>query len=306
MNPRTKAYIYLLTTAVIWGIASPVIKDTLNYITPFAFLFWRFLIVCLILLPLYFYYKKKHHIKMDSKKFSRLFWLGFLGTTFGLSLLFAGYNFTTALDGALIYSVSPVFVVIGGAVFLKEVVTNQEKLGVLIAFFGSIVTIIQPLLEGKALAVQNIWGNFLVFLSALSWAAYALLVRKIEYKDKTDPFILTSIGFFAGFITIIPLFFIEQAQNQGFFLAFNLNPQAIPGLIYMSLISSVIAFYTYNLGYSLIEASEATIFDYLKPVFAAPIAVLWLGEQITLPFLAGAFLIGLGVFLTQKRPAKKA
>jgi drug/metabolite transporter (DMT)-like permease len=76
---------------------------------------------------------------------------------------------------------------------------------------------------------------------------------------------------------------------------------AIPGILYMSAISSVIAYFTYNLGYSLIEASEATLFDYLKPIFAAPVALMWLGEQITLPFLVGAGLIFLGVVLTEIR-----
>jgi drug/metabolite transporter (DMT)-like permease len=70
----------------------------------------------------------------------------------------------------------------------------------------------------------------------------------------------------------------------------------------MTVISSVIAYFTYHLGYSLIEASEATVFDYLKPVIAAPVAVLWLGEKITLPFLIGAGIIALGVFLTESRP----
>jgi drug/metabolite transporter (DMT)-like permease len=74
----------------------------------------------------------------------------------------------------------------------------------------------------------------------------------------------------------------------------------------MSIISSIVAYFTYNLGYSLIEASEAVIFDYLKPILAAPIAVVWLGEQITLPFLLGAGIIAAGVVLTEYRPHRLA
>jgi len=310
MSARIKAYLYLLTTCVIWGIASPVIKYTLNYIQPFAFLFIRFLIVTLVLLPIFFVYLNKKKIKLTFKKILKLSFLGFLGTTLGLSLLFIGYKHTTAIDGSLIYSVSPMFVIIGGALFLKEQVTKLEKVGALLAFFGSIVTIIQPLLEGKALALENIGGNVLVFLSAISWAVYCLMVRKIEFKDKTDPFVLTAIGFFSGLITIIPFYLYELYTSNDYlkttYFSFSsllaINPNAIPGILYMSLISSIIAYLTYNLGYALIEASEATIFDYLKPVFAAPIAVIWLGEQITIPFLAGALLIFLGVFLTEYKP----
>ena len=296
MNKRIKAYLLLLTTAIIWGIASPVIKYTLSYIQPFSFLFWRFLITSLVFLPIFFIYKKKKSIKLSPKQILKLARLGFLGTTLSLSLLFIGYKFTTAIDGVLIYSIAPIMVIIGGAIFLKEEITRLEKWGAFFAFLGSIVAVIQPALEGQALALKNISGNILVLFSAISWAAYCLLMRKSEAKEKTDPFILTAISFFSGFITIIPFFIYENRFSA---LSFELSANALPGILYMSLFSSVIAYFTYNLGYSLIEASEATIFDYLKPIFAAPLAVIWLGEKITLPFLAGAGLIFLGILLTE-------
>ncbi len=219
-----------------------------------------------------------------------------------MGLLFLGYKYTTAIDGSLIYSIAPIIVVIGGAIFLKEKVTKVERVGIIIAFLGSLVIVIQPILEGKAFALKNIYGNVLVLISAIAWAAYCLLVCKTETREKTDPLVLTAISFFVGFLTIIPVFLYENLTLNDYL--FHLNPAAIPGILYMSFFSSVIAYFTYNLGYSLIEASEATIFDYLKPVFAAPLAVLWLGEKITLPFLLGASIIFLGVFLTEFKPKK--
>ncbi len=295
-NKRTTAYFALLITTVIWGIAAPVIKYTLQFIQPFSFLFWRFLITSIVFLPLFFIYKKKKKIKLTLNKIIKLSVLGFLGTTFGLSLLFVGFNYTTAIDGSLIYSIAPILVVIGGAIFLKEVVTKMERIGTILAFLGSFIVVIQPLLEGGAFASKNIYGNILIFISAVSWAAYCLLVRKFEFKEKTDPLILTAIGFFAGSITIIPLFLLEQSTS---FQLLTINHLALPGILFMSLLSSVVAYFTYNLGYALIEASEAVIFDYLKPLIATPLAVLWLGERITPPFLLGGSIIALGVFLTE-------
>jgi len=299
MRKRIKAYLLLLITAIIWGFASPVIKYTLQFINPFSFLFWRFLIVSIIFLPFFFYYKNKKNIKLPLKKLLQLGGIGFLGITICLSLLFIGYKHTTAIDGSLIYSVAPIMVIVGGAFLLKEEVTKKEKLGALIAFLGSIVTIVQPLLEGKAFALENILGNVIILFSAVAWAGYCLLLRKTEDKKNTDPFILTAIIFFTGLITIIPFYIWEYLtiNNQ----QLTINKLAIPGVLYMSLFSSIIAYLTHNLGYSLIEASEATVFDYLKPIFAAPLAVVWLGEKITGPFLIGAGLIFLGVILTETR-----
>lgn len=296
---RLSAYLSLIITSIIWGIASPVIKYTLGFIQPFSFLFWRFLITALFFLPIFLIYKKKKSIKLSPRKIVKLSILGFLGTTLSLGLLFVGYQYTTAIDGSLIYSLAPLIVVIGGAIFLKEEITKTEKVGTFIAFLGSVIIVIQPILEGGAFAFKNTYGNILVLVSAVAWAVYCLLVRQFEFKEKTDPFILTAIGFFAGFATIIPFFLWEQSTNNQLLTISN---YAIPGILYMSLLSSVVAYFTYNLGYSLIEASEATIFDYLKPVFATPVAILWLGEKITSCFLLGAGIIALGVFFTEHRP----
>jgi len=318
MTKRIRAYIYLLTTAVIWGIASVVIKHTLSFIKPFSFLFWRFLLTCLIMIPLLYAFRKKQLFSLSPFKIFKLFILGFIGTTLSLGLLFIGYQYTTAIDGVLIDSVAPILVIIGGAIFLKEKVTKIERLGAGLAFFGSITTIIQPFLEGRTLAYKNIYGNFLVFLSTFTWAVYCLLVRKIEAKDKikTDPFVVTTITFISGLITIIPFFLWESLSlpvglpalggQAGIYPSIHLsiNPSAIPGILFMVIFSSVIAYFTYNAGYALIEASEATIFDYLRPIFTAPLAVWWLKEQITISFLTGALLIALGVFLTEYKPKK--
>lgn len=302
-RPRVKAYLALLVTAVIWGIASPVIKYTLDFVSPVPFLFWRFLLTSLIFLPIFLLYQRKKKIKLTLKKICQFSLLGFLGTTLSLGLLFVGYQYTTAIDGALIFSLAPLVVVVGGALFLKEKITRMEKIGSAAAFLGSIVVVIQPVLEGNVFAVKNIYGNLLIAGSAIVFAAYCLLVRQFEFKEKADPLVLTALGFFAGLATITPVFAWEQLTTS---LPLAINPSALPGIIYMTLFSSVIAYFTYHLGYSLIEASEATIFDYLKPVFAAPIAILWLGEKITPPFLLGAGIIGLGVFLTEYRPQRLA
>ncbi|PIS09072.1 hypothetical protein COT75_03340 [Candidatus Beckwithbacteria bacterium CG10_big_fil_rev_8_21_14_0_10_34_10] len=312
MGKRLKACLYLLLASFIWGIASPVIKYTLSFVEPFSFLFWRFLLTSIIILPLFIIYLKKNKIKLRLKRLIKISLLGFLGTTFSLSFLFIGYKYTTAIDGVLLYSVAPILVVIGGALFLKEEVTNWEKLGAGLAFIGSLVTIIQPLLEGQAFTQSNVKGNILVFLSAATWALYCLLVRKFGSQNNGKPFVLTSISFIVAFITIIPLFLLENYLKNDYLKSVFLNAQplfsldlrAVPGIIYMSLFSTIIAFFAYNMGFSLIEASEATVFDYLKPVIAAPIAVLWLKEIITLPFLIGALLIALGVFLTEYKTRK--
>lgn len=278
----------------IWGVAIVVIKYTLQFIDPISFLFYRFIITSVIFLLPFLFYLKKH--PLPTKAIPRLFLLGTLSTTIVLLLLFIGMQYTTAMDVALISILGPILIVIGGALFLKEQVTSREKSGLTIAAFGTFLTVLEPILKRENRLTPALWGNFLVFASYLGWAAYTLL-WKAESK-KYHPLVITSFNFFSGLLTLTPIFLINKTFN---FELLTFNFQALPGLLYMSLLSSVVAYFTYNWGVSLIEASEATVFEYIKPLFAAPLAVLWLKESVTPVFLLGALIISLGVFVAEYR-----
>jgi len=288
---RRLAYFLLLLTAVLWGFASPVIKYTLEFINPIPFLFYRFWLVSLIfLIPLIINLKKDH---LSGQGFLKIFLTGILGGPLTLLLIFWGIDKTTSLSASLIVAMSPLFIVLGGAIFLKEKVTKKEQIGTVIALLGTIITIIQPSLGREGLNRSHLWGNFLIFIHNFVWATYCILIKK--ESQKYSPLILTAITFISGVFVLTPLFFIQKIP------LFEINSMAIPGILYMSIFSSVVAYTTYNWGISLIEASEATLFSYLQPLFAAPLAFFWLGEKITLPFIIGAVIIAMGVYLTESR-----
>lgn len=302
---RLKAYLILTFVSLIWGIASPVIKYTLNFITPYSFLFWRLLITSIIFLPFFIYFIRKYPIKL--KDLPSLTFLGFLGTPLTLILIFEGYTKTSSMDGVLISATAPIFITIGGVLFLKERVTKIERIGLIIAIIGSLITISQPVFEGGLFKSTNLIGNLLVFGSVISWAVFTLM-SKHEFK-KHNPFVVTALSFFVGLIIMVPFFLYERLalidwQKSAFLTPspiLQIPPKVLGGILYMAVFSSVIAYTLYEYGLSMIEASEATLFAYLQPVFAAPVALIWLKEKITLPFIIGAMVIGIGVFLSEYR-----
>jgi len=302
MTHRLKAYIALLFVAAIWGIAGPVIKHTLHFLPPFTFLFYRFLFVSLFCLPILLYLWKKS--KISFQDLPKLFLLGLMSTTINLSLIFFGFERTTALDGTLLSSITPIFIVIGGAMFLKEKVTRLEKIGLLVVLAGAFLTVIQPLLEKGIFAQENLLGNLLILFAGLQWTTYVLLAK--ESLKRHSPLAITASAGLVGLITFLPLAFFEQGKAIFNFNFLVSSPSAFWGVFYMAILSYVLAYFLYNFGISKIEVSEAAIFSYLQPLFAAPLAVLWLKEIVTLPFLFGASVIALGVFLSEYRPSRLA
>src|SRR3989339_612185 len=115
-SARTRAYLMLLIVAVIWGVASPIIKYTLGGFSPIVFLTYRFGISTIIALISFAVFGL--HLPTDKKTFWLMLFCGFLTSTVSLGLLFFGFNDTTVLDSSLISLASPLIISMAGVVFL--------------------------------------------------------------------------------------------------------------------------------------------------------------------------------------------
>ena len=87
MNPaRLRAYLMLLVVAVIWGIASPVIKYTLGGFDPLTFLTYRFGISSIISIVIFLIIGFK--LPNNLKDTTLLIIYGLLASSISLALLF--------------------------------------------------------------------------------------------------------------------------------------------------------------------------------------------------------------------------
>lgn len=300
MTARTKSYLLLLVVSAIWGIAGPVIKYTLNFTTPLTFLAYRFFLTSVFLIPIYLSTRPPLH-RLSGSDWVYLALTCILGSSVQLGLLFWGFSYTSSIEGTIISATSPILVAIAGSAFLHEQVTKREKLGNLIAFAGSLVIVVQPLLTDFSFNSRSAVGNLLILLAGLAWVAYVIL-SKIQLRERYSPIFLTTCLFFFGFISIFPVTVLATPPRQLLSHLLSLPPAAHLGVLYMSLISGALAYFLYQKGQKSIETSEANLFTYLSPVFALPLSYFWLGEPLTLPLVIGSMIIAAGVFLAETRP----
>src|SRR5690554_1124451 len=153
---RAQSVLGLLLVAVIWGAATPVIKFTLQGIDPVPFLTYRFFLSSLLAVAIILFYLQKKHLIREN--FLQIIIYSLFSTTFALGLLFLGMDRTSVLDTVLITAVSPLVTAFFGVVFFKDVITKQEKLGILLAFIGTVITILEPVLTGQA-KISQLSGN---------------------------------------------------------------------------------------------------------------------------------------------------
>lgn len=296
MNPaRLRAYLMLLTVAAIWGIATPVIKYTLEELSPVTFLTYRFGISSIIALITFFIFG--FHFPKRLKTVLVVIVYGFINTVVSLGLLFFGMENTTVLEASLITLINPLLISTAGVYFLKEHITSREKIGMTIAVLGTFLTIIEPLLVNGNGSLK-FSGNLLVLGYVFVNVILAIYAKKLLRED-VKPLTITNVGFIVGFISFI-VFVLFTSSASDMLSTISSAPLIFHmGVFYMAIISGSLAYYLWIRAQKSIEVGEASLFSYLYPVFSIPLAIFWLEEKITPLFIIGAIIISIGVVIAE-------
>lgn len=292
MSRRYKAYLLLLLVSIIWGAASPVVKHTLQWFNPWLFLTYRFAISTAIALPYITITKAKFPKKINDV------WLlvltCFVSAPLSLFLFFAALDKTTALSGSLISALGPLILIVGGVFFFHERITKNEKIGIGIAFIGTLLTIIGPFNFGK------LEGNTIMLFAVITDMIGALLSKEAVERGMSVT-LIAQFQFVIGLIIFLPILLLWQTPTDIFITLTSAPFEAHLGVFFMAVISGTIAYTLRIIAVKPIEISEAALFNYLSPLWAAILSVLWLGESITASYIVGGSILAFGVMISEYR-----
>ena len=208
---------------------------------------------------------------------------------------------TVAVNGAIIQSLTPVFIVLLAGVLLIDRINIKQALGLVVAIVGvvGIITRGNPeILFGLRLNP----GDLLLLLSACGMAGYTVVFKRSAVKIPPPVFltILCAIGAFFH----IPFVAFEMAQ--GSFMIFN--TATVLSIVFVAIFPSLLAVMFYNQGIKILGPNKASVYMYFMPVITAVLAFLFLGETIAMFHVFGTVLIILGVYTTARGtplPAQK-
>lgn len=294
MQPaRLKSYLMLVAVAVIWGVASPVIKYTLQGFSPEVFLSYRFGISTLVAIIIFLL--SGIHLPRDKHTILLIMLYGFLNSVVALGFLFFGMKNTSVLEAGLITLSSPLIISTAGVYFLHEHITKREKLGMAIAIFGTALTIIGPLLTNGHGTIK-FTGNLMIFGYVISTLLTTLLAKKL-LKKNVNPMTMTNFSFIIGFICFLA--YVLLTNPHALISILSTPSEYHWGVAYMAIISGTLAFYLNTKAQKSIEIGEQSLFSYLYPIFSLPLAVIWLGEKIMPVHILGGIIIIIGVTIAE-------
>ncbi len=226
-----------------------------------------------------------------------MFALGVSGGTLYFLTENSAMNYTTTTNTSLIVSLSPLIASALISLFYKSQRLNRVQIaGTLMAALGVVVVV----LNGHFVLHLSPLGDSLAFAAALCWGLYSLLM--IPANANYDTVFITRKVFFYGLLAMIPYFmlFPDEAVDYPSFTF-----SVISHLLFLGCVASMVCFLAWNWVMKKLGAVVATNYVYFNPVTTIVFAWAILSEQITIYFLVGTTLILIGMYLVDKKAAKK-
>src|SRR6185437_15402648 len=113
LSKHQSAVLAVTCCTIIWSIAAPLFKWSMESTPPATLLFFRFLFATLIMLPMVW---KRLDIKFTD--FYRIFILAIMGITCNIGLFYLGLTLSPSINAPIIYSTLPIYLIIGSIFFL--------------------------------------------------------------------------------------------------------------------------------------------------------------------------------------------
>lgn len=281
--------ICLSLAASIWGGMYVVSKYVLDFIPPLTLVWLRFIIAFVVLYAILKITEKKQQKKATiGKKDWLLFaWIGFIGYFISITCQFIGTKLSDAHTGSLVTSATPAFMVIFAALILKEKLTARRLLSTIIATIGVIIVI------GWDIEIGSYFiGSIILVGAAITWALLSIYVKIASARFSS--LIITTYAIFFSLFFITPFMIWEFQSNP----IEHMNMYVLLGVLYLGIISTAGAFFLWNKGLELIDASIGSLFFFFQPIVGSLLGWLLLNETLNSNFFIGGILIICSVLIT--------
>lgn len=277
------AFFYLFVGIFAWAtieITIVMLKNQKN-INPITINFFRIFLGGLIIL-IYLIITGRYKNLISYVKKYPLYYIpaSAIGLVAGLIIYTEGTMMTKASYAATIFSTNPIIISILSIYFLKEKITKNKIIGIFFGFFG-VLLMITELNFSYFFNIDNLLGNFLVFIGMCLWCIDIILGKAQMNKARKDNNVTGYESEYFNFLTMIcaalimsPFLIITGEFN----ILNDYNTKIWFGLFYLGIVTTGIGYVLFFKGLNKMEASKGINVFYLKPIIATILSFFILHE----------------------------
>lgn len=302
MSKKTQAIIAVIIGNGIFGFSFLFSKIALQLTIPSVLIATRFLVAFLVLNILVLLGKlvnKKRgttflSFSLTGKPMKKVLLLALFQPVIYFIAENYGILYTSSAFAGIIIAVIPIAGIVFDIVFMHAKVSRRQ----IICALGSVIGVVITSLGARDMT-SSVKGIIFLLIAVVAGALFYVFSKSAakDFNPLERTYVMFGVG--SGVYLVLAL-----VQCWGNYEALILTPfiQAAfwRSVLYLSIISSVVAFLLLNFGSNYISVSQASMFANLTTVISILAGVLILRESFTLQQLVGAILILVCVYISSK------
>jgi drug/metabolite transporter (DMT)-like permease len=290
MNKTIPAHFALFTLNLLYAISYFVIKS----VTPIFLGANGFVLIrasgALLLFWIFGTLMPKEVVdRSDYKKFAIA---ALFGVVFNQLSFFNGMPYTSPNYSAIIMTSTPIIVLIVSALYLKESITKNKVIGMILGGLGAVTIILQN--EVTKDAPNPILGNLLIFSNAANFGIYIVYCKPL--MEKYNPFTVLKWVFLFGTIILFPIGF-QDLQESGW----DFPTEIWIGIIYVIVGITFLTFLLNMYSIKKVSPNVATTYIFLQPFLSALLSYIINGKIMDVKSIGASVLIFIGVYFVSFR-----
>ena len=286
---------------LFWAGAGIAVKEALVVFSPLMLIVLRFTlaIVLMLLVGLLFRGHEVLGLQRVEKRDIPLFVLGGLFQPF-LYFIFETYtyqSFASPTIAEAMLSTQPIMAPILAFIILREKVTRNNVVGILISTMGMLLLL---LVGANNFSLGNPWGVLLAIVTVSMSVGYTIILRRIPTRYSS-----LSIVFYVQLVALVLFYAVwgvfdrQSLQDTIAPLSADITPVVAVG--YLAVFASVTAFILFCYTVRQIGVTRANVFNNVRPVFTALLMWVIFDEQLPIWKWVGIIVIVIGLFISQKQ-----
>lgn len=290
-------YVLLSLTAFFWSSNIVLGRYVAGSIPPITLACVRWALAAVVILP-FAWRQLRADWPIILRNLPLLTVLAAAGIASYNAMSYYGLQYTQALNGLLVQSISPLLIALWSLVLFRDRLSRGQTIGILISLLGVLVIISRGDLDILLHLKPNI-GDVWILVALVIYCFYAAILR---IRPPLGPlsFLATIMGL--GALLLVP-FSVAEARTVA---ALPMDLRTIAIVLYVSLFPALVAYLFFNRGVELVGANRAAPFFHLMPVFGSVLAILVLGESFEWFHGAGYVLVIAGIVTATRAKAAGA
>lgn len=296
----------------IFGFSFMFSRMALGVTTPFVMLMVRFILAALLLGVIAAIAARKgdrrtengeiHWLRFSlrGKPIAPLLALGVVQPVMYFLCESYGISMTNATFSGVIIALVPIVALCAGALVLGEIPSRAQVGWSILSIAGVVLMTLQQSAEG---AIRPL-GVLMLFGAVLSGVTFNILSRRMSAQFSALERTVVMMAVAAVVFTVLSVF--ECRGDMEMLLAPLRNPMFLVSMLYLSVLSSIVAFLFINFASNTLPVAKTTAFCNLTTALSMFAGVVFLHEPFGAMSLVASVMIILGVWKVQTTGTKSA